>query len=408
MKRPAHFCLPSLLCVALASFSTAAAAAFVDEFEDGDVEGWEFFTGDGRAVVEFVPQDGYACIAVDATADPYGVWWAIIKRDVAPALDLQRLVEEPDAELRVTVRVRPAEAPRRVNIMINTQRTTDFHEHLREYDLAVADEWQTISFTTTDLDARPGDQLFVQLGVTDWGQGRHHVDVDRYTAEIVDASAVGPDLGEPLVYHPPVPPPEAFAQHLLVAADSLIQQDFPSVNFNDWHAASGEGAPRVLTVNGAQWAILRWDFAALRELGAEAAGAGVLEFTTWSVLGGGGYVEAMGEDLGVEFGKVRVVEILGGEPAWEEESVTWNSLLSGEEPEEVFNPQMVLDVALEPVRGATNRITLSRPVMQRLLDGTTKGLMLQPLGATVSSIYAREVGEKTAPRLLFNTEMSRP
>ena len=102
-------------------------------------------------------------------------------------------LKRPDYELRVEARVRPSHSPRRVNFMINTQRTTDFHEHLREYDLAQKSDWQVISMTTRNFDAGPGDEINVQLGVTDWGPGKYYVDLDYYRAEVVKVADAKPD-----------------------------------------------------------------------------------------------------------------------------------------------------------------------------------------------------------------------
>src|SRR5690606_30249359 len=170
-----------------------------DTFDDGSNEERLYYTGDGDAEVAFTSMDGVARISVDATNDQHNVWWAIIKRDVAPFLDLEQL-KDPRYELRVEAKVRVSDAPRRINFMINTQRTTDFHEHLREYDIANTTSWHTISMTTKALDAVPGDSLFVQLGVTDWGLDKYHVDLEYYRADIVDTTVADPDVGEPLVY----------------------------------------------------------------------------------------------------------------------------------------------------------------------------------------------------------------
>lgn len=380
----------------------AGRAEFHDEFDATALDGWFFFTGDGAATMEFVPQptDGFARIQVDATRDAHNVWWAIIKRDVSAALDLERL-HDPAYELRVEARVRPSHAPRRVNFMINTQRTTDFHEHLREYDLAHTG-WHTISMTTRNLDAGPGDTVFVQLGVTDWGPGTYHVDVDYYRAEVVRRDAAAPDVGEPLVYHPAVPELATFTHHLPVTHDSIVTPEYPQVNFNDWQLTGGPEPARVLTVAPQLWPVLRWDFSVVQ--GRRVAGAGVLELTTATVAKGGAYTVPFGEDLGGEFGKIRVIEILSGDPRWEQTTVTYDNLLSGGAAEDVFNSQMIFDLELEGAPGAGNHVTIPRPVMQRLLDGRTKGLLIRPLGALAASVYASEDPNGRGPVLHFTTE----
>lgn len=389
-----------LVLISWAALVPASRAQFVDHFDGTKIDGWFTMTGDGVAGIEFVPHAGFARMQIDGTRDPHNVWWTLIKRDVAAALDLSKL-KDPAYELRVEARIRISHAPRRVNFMVNTQRTTDFHEHLREYDIAKPGEWQTISMTTRNLDAVPGDTLFVQLAATDWGEGKFHVDVDTYRADIVRLDEAGPDQGEPLIYHPEVPDLKTFAHRATVAHDSLIDAEFPDVNFNDWQVEERAGPARVLSIGARRWAVLRWDFSAWR--GRKAQGAGVLELTTSSLAKGGDYNAHFGPDLGIEFGKVRVFEILGGDPAWEQAEVAYRSLLQGGEPAEVFNQQTTIDLDLAAKPGGKTYFTLPRPVMQRLLDGTTRGLLLRPLGAVAASVYASEQGGGMEPMLHFTT-----
>jgi hypothetical protein len=375
-------------------------AAFVDEFDIPKVDGWMQITGDGNARMGFEQKDGFARIHVDATQDKDGVWWTCIKRDVTRSIDVKRL-KDPAYELRVEAKVRGSAAPRRVNFMLNTSRTTDFHEHLREYYLDDTTSWHIISFTTKNFDAVPGDTVFAQFCVTDWGPGQYNVDLDYYKADVVRPEKSGPDLGEPLIYHPPIAAPSSFKHHVPVTHDSIINSDFPDVNFNDWHIDTASGSTRVLTVTAGQWIVLRWDFDQLK--GAKAAGAGVLELTTHSLAIGGKYIEALGKDFGEEFGKVHVIEILGGDPAWDQEKVTYNNLTGKALYEEVFNTQMIIDLEMGSKPGEKAYFTLPRPVMQRLLDGKTKGLLIKPLGALSGSVYASEDGSGNGPKLHFNT-----
>jgi hypothetical protein len=376
-------------------------AQFLDNFDKDDIEGWFFFTGDGKATMDFIQEDNYARILVDARKDKHNVWWAIIKRDISSFLDMKQL-ENPGFELRVEARVRLSHAPRRINFMINTQRTTNYHEHLMEYDIADTSAWHTISMTTKNLDALPGDSLYVQLGVTDWGLDTYHVDLDYYRADVVNVDLAGPDKGEPLPYHPALPAVETFEHKLDVAHDALINQQFPEVNFNDWSVSEQGKKVPVLTVSANQWIVLRWDFSQLKNK--EAVGQGLLELTTHSILYGGNYRETFGNDLGMEFGKIRVVEITGGDPFWEQEKVTYNNLIRGKKTVDVFNSQMAFDSNLSGEQGSRNYITITRPVMQRLLDGRTKGLLIKPLGALIVSFYASENGpDNTAAKLYFNT-----
>lgn len=375
-------------------------AQFVDHFEDNTVKGWDFFPGDGDASIDFVPKQGYASMVVDGSRDRHNAYWTIIKRNVAPFLELEKL-KDPAHELRVEARVRIPRAPRRLNMMVNTQRTTDFHHDLMEFDIPDT-SWHVISMTTRNLDAVKGDSLFIQLGVTDFGLGRYEVDVDYYRADIVNVKKAGPDKGIRVPYHPPIPAVNTFSSHLPVTHDALINLDFPEVNFNDWQVKEKEGNARVLTVNGNQWAVLRWDFQQFKNQ--KAGGAALLELTTQSVAKGGNYIAAYGQDFGMEFGKIRVIEILGGDPGWEQEKVSYNSLMQGKPYEAVFNEQMMYDTEVAEQKGGKTYITISEPIMQRLLNGTTKGLLIRPLGAVNASFYASENGKGNAgPKLHFST-----
>jgi hypothetical protein len=374
-------------------------AQFLDSFDGKKIEGWFFFTGDGFATMNFTQEDGFARLSVDGTPDQANVWWAIIKRDVSSYLDLKKL-HDPAYALRVEAKVRVSQAPRRVNFMANTQRTTNYHAYLMEYDIPDTNNWHVISMTFTNFDAVPGDKVYVQLGLTDCGLEHYHVDVDYYRADVVNVAQAGPDKGEPIPYHPPIPNTDTFSHHFAVTQDSLINSDFPDINFNDWHVEEQNGTARILTVTSVQWPVLRWDF--LKYKNAKADGAGLLEVTTCANPMGGKFIEHYGQDFGEEFGKIRVIEILGGDPDWNQETVTYNSLLQGHAVRDVINSQMIYDVDISGKPGSKNYITISRPVMQRLLDGKTKGLVIRPLGAVATSIYASE-NKNNGPVLHFNT-----
>src|SRR5690606_34188244 len=247
-----HTKIKFLLMSALLASAALCHAEFRDDFDKKSVEGWQLLTGDGEALLELLPMDGYARMRIDATNDQHNIWWSVIKRNIAQSLDMEKL-KDPAYELRVEVRLRPSHAPRRVNFMINTQRTTDFHEQLREYDLDQQGEWQVISMTTRNFDVQPGDEVNVQLGVTDWGPAEYYVDLDYYRAEVVKIADAQPDLGEPLVYHPPVPELKTFKNHIKVDHDAVITPAFAEVNFRDWQS---DGA-RVLSVSAGQFSLLR-------------------------------------------------------------------------------------------------------------------------------------------------------
>jgi len=373
-----------------------AGAQFVERFDSpGDLAAWECLTGDGEATMKLVAGDGpFASIVVDATRDRRNVWWALVKRQVSERLDLAA-ASRPDRELRIAARVRASDAPRRVNLHLNTQRTTDFHSHLMEFDLAEAGRWYTISMTTRDFDVRPGDTVNGQLALMDWGLGRYRLDVDDLTVDVVDPERAGPDLGEPLPYHPPVRDAATFAQRVTVAHDAVIDLANPGAALGGWSFLDAGATRRVLTAGGTQWVVMRFDLGAYA--GKRVVGAGLLEMTTHSLL--------RSTDERKDFGLLRVAEIVGGDPSWRQETVTADGLRRGEPLERVVDPQPIIDWQVSPGDGSRTRFTISRPVLQRLIDGRALGLAIVPLGAIVATFYAVEHdGGRLAARLLFDTE----
>lgn len=388
-----------LACLCLTA--SPSGAQFLETFDAASIPkdpealaGWAFFTGDGEATVTLEADgDGHASILVDATADRRGIWWALVKRRVSGPLDLERLAR-PGQELRIEARIRVSHAPRRVNLHLNTQRTTDFHSHLMEYDIPDADRWHAISMTTRGFDAGPGDTVFGQLALMDWGDDRYRVDVDHFRVDVVDAGESGPDLGEPLPYRPPIPNPAGFAESVPATAAAVVDLRHPDVSLGGWGEGGEGGREHLLTVSGTQITVLRFDMEAFQ--GRRVSRAGLLELTTHSVLRAPTELE--------EFGEIRVVEILGGDPDWEAETVTLDALRQGHPLDQVLNGQMIVDIPVEEKRGARTYVTLSRPVLQRLVEGRTLGLALRPLGSIVASFYAEGEGEDPSPpRILFDT-----
>jgi hypothetical protein len=369
---------------------------FLDDFHrDAQAIGnWTWFTGDGSATMDFQQGQGYASILVDATGDRRNIWWALIRREVTAGLDLD-LLNQPGYELCVEAKIRSSHAPRRVNLHLRTQRTVDNHSHLMEFDIPNTTDWHTISMTTQEFDARPGDQVFGQLALMDWGLGQYRVDVAYYEVRVVDVATAGPDRGEQTPYHPPIPAVETFAHQVPVAHDSVIDLQYPDVNFNNWGILEPGGETKLLTVNGTQYVIMRWNLDAFA--GKQIAGSGLLELTTHSVQ--------RSFDALYEFGKIRVTEILGGDPKWEQESVACSSLCQGMPLDQVLNTQMVYDTCVNDTRGGKTWITLSRPVLQRMVDGRTLGLAIRPLGAIHAAFYAVDNQDReVCARLLFNTQ----
>lgn len=374
-----------------------ANAQFWNRF-DGDSAGgestpagWSYATGDGQATMEFLQKDGFATAQVDATQDQRNIWWALIRRQI-DGLDMEELIR-PDKELRVEARIRVSHAPRRVNLHFNHQRTTDYHSHLMEYDIPDSENWHTISMTTQNFDVQTGDQINAQMALMDWGQERYEIDIDYFKVDVVDGSAVRNDLGHPMPYHPTVPEPDRFSHHIPVSQDAVVDTSFPDLNFNDWQTQDDSGTTPLLAVSDSQISILRWNMKAFR--GMKAGGPGLLELSTHSLQ--------RSPQFKKDFGMVRVVEILAGDSNWDQSTVTLESLCEGQSLNKVLNTQMVIDYTVNPMRGSKSLFVINQQVMQRLINGTTLGLAIRPLGAVNASFYTTDVSDESKhPKLHVN------
>lgn len=379
--------------------SGTANAAFIDDFNSPQLaidsnasKGWAFFTGDGTATMTFDKGgEGYATMHVDGTTDRRGIWWALIKRDVSEGLNT-KLLDRPGYAIRIEARVRLHTAPRRINLSLNTPHTSDFHKDLTEFDFDDT-EWHTISFTDPDLHVKPGEPVYAQLAMMDWGLEKYAVDIDYFKVDVVNVKRAGPDLGVLVPYHPPVADPKSFHESVSVVHDATIDLANPDVNLNNWYVREGSENKRIVTINGTQYVILRFDLSAFK--GKHIADHGLLEVTTQSV-------QRTADEI-KDFGQLRVVEILGGDPSWDQKTVTVASLCKGQPITRVLNTQMIIDWPIAEGDGAKTYFTISKPVLQRLIDGKTLGIAIKPLGSINASIYSMEQdGGASAARLLFN------
>jgi hypothetical protein len=178
-----------------------------------------------------------------------------------------------------------------------------------------------------------------------------------------------------------------------VAHDVTIDLNNPEFNLNSWYVRDSGIDKRIIAVNGSELSLLRFDLSAYA--GREIASSGLLELTTQSV-------QRTAEDI-KDFGQVRVVEIVGGDAAWDESSVTASSIGHGQPITRVLNGQMIMDWPVSEGDGAKTYFTVPRPVLQRLIDGRTLGIAIKPLGSINAAFYSHEQnsGAQSA-RLLFN------
>ena len=353
--------------------------------------GWGYATGEGIAKMDFLQSNGYASIIVDAKEDQQNIWWALVKVQV-PGLDITKLME-PEFELRVEARIRTSHAPRRVNLHFNHQRTTDYHSHLMEYDIPNTWDWHTISMTTRDFEVQAGDRINAQLALMDWGNEVYRIDIDYFKVDVVNRNEKKGDLGEPLQYHPLLENPSSFKYHLPAIEDAIIDRSFPDRNFNNWQMSDQKA--QLLATGGSQVIIIRWDIK--KYIGKEVSGSGLFELITHSLQ--------RSPDHQKDFGMIRICEVLSGDPDWDQKTVTYNSFRKSRPIQNVINTQMIIDSEVSPGEGSSSLYTISRPVLQRLIDGKTLGLAIMPLGAVNATFKSMENENGAfAPKLHFNIE----
>jgi len=124
---------------------------------------------------------------------------------------------------------------------------------------------------------------------------------------------------------------------------------------------------------------------------------GLLELTTYSLQHKTEYVK--------DFGLIRVVEILGGDPKWDQATVTTDSFCRYEPLNRALNTQMIIDWPVTPGDGAKTYLTISKTVLQRIIDGKTHGIAIKALGAINASFYSMEdEAGKYSVWLHFNLE----
>lgn len=373
------------------SLPIASPGQFLEEFDGEPASEWVTFTGDGQAVSSFEWHDGHARFIVDATDDRQNVWWAIMRTHITGILDLDKL-SEPGQELRMEARVRSSHAPRRLNMQLRTPDMEDNYAHLMEFDIPEAGNWHTISLTTGQLEARTGDEISAHIALMDWGPFVYELDVDYVKVDLVDVSEAGPDQGEQVPYPPPAREPEEFAVSVSALEAGMIDAHYPDVNFSGWVA----GEDPVLTTDNSKIILLRWNLSPYA--GMKAPDFGMLELTPYS------FYQTTGTDE-IEFDQIRLVEILGGDPDWTVNEITYNSFRDTEPIESALNTQMIIDIDIPDQKDSSRYIHIPRPVIQRMLDGRTKGIALYPLGALHVSFYPGDSpDDPRRPKLYFNVE----
>lgn len=258
--------------------------------------------------------------------DKRNIWYAFIIRNVADTLPVQQL-KQPHHAVRIEARVKLGHAPRRINLHLSTPRTTDHHHsNLLEFDLPNTHEWHTVSMTSRNLDYQPGEELFAQISMMDWGNfGTYHLYIDYIKVSIVDTTRAPGDKGNAMLYRPPLADPASYSIECKVSDDTMADSAFPEYNFNNW--VQNDSLLPVLTVDATKFILLRWDLSTWK--GKTVSGGGQLELYTNAVQ--------RLSDNPKDFGEVRICEIMAGDGNWQEDQVSYQSLLQDKPYQDVIN-----------------------------------------------------------------------
>jgi hypothetical protein len=375
--------LVSGLRVALCSFAFTAHLAFAqteftDHFDQPSANFYSNNVGDGNIHSRFIQiKPGIGTLKIDATEDTHNVWWSAVERVVSENLDLG-LLQQPDYALYGEARVRISHAPRRVNMRFQTQRTTDFHINLMEFDLPTANEWHTISFTVTGMDVLPSDNLILSTAFIDGGEETYEVDYDYLKVKIVKDAQRLKNTDHHCPFKPSISDLANAKNALVVNSDSMINANLPNKNYNEFQSREGEP---VVSLDENNLVLLGWDFSGLdKQYVPQKA---ILALTTHSA-------KQIKDDNLEELGRIRVVEVIGKDNPWDEKTVTYKSFMEDKPPSDVINPQMIVDHRVSAQLGSTTYLTICKPVLERLISGQAKGIAIEPLGEANVDFFSSE------------------
>jgi len=345
---------------------------------------WVTHFGDGAIVPSLEAKVGYMRFKVNAEGASHNVWWTIMISEIQPNKELGPLPE--GYKLWMEAEVRASHPFKRINMRLKSQRTVDHHADLMEFDLGSGLDWQTLRFYPPGLDYQPGDRLSCHLAMIDWGLEQFHLDVRN-----VKIYVAGPDQlslsANALPYHPEPNPASSYQHKITVEEDGMVDLVYPDENLFGW----GDGNQRLLGVSHDLVSLLKWDLSEID--------AGTVD--DWGLLKMEVHSSIQVPEPSDEYCRIRVMEIIGGIEDWQAKSLTYRDLANGSQQWEVFSQQMMIDMFVPVGTDKTLNIPVSPPVLQRLLDGTTKGLAIFPLGTIQCLFYSKQNNEKAA-KLYYN------
>ncbi len=372
---------------------TATAQYLVDfnqnysGFEKNNLKGWSTVTGDGDIVFRQKFEEGSVVLNIDARKDKRNIWYAFMHQSISDVIDLKKLLS-PDYELRMEARVKPSHAPRRINMYLSSLNAGGY---LREFDLEKANEWYTISMVTSGYDFNPDKPLMTQISLMDWGNEIYELCIDYIKVDLVKIGEEYEQFGLPLIYRPPVKDASYYSEEIIPDKNAIIDASFADESLHPWLDENVIDKFPVLQIDQSKTILLKWDFSKYK--GKQIAEAGQLEITTNSIY--------RRKDSPKDFGELRFSEILSAADEWNEETVTYNGFTGNKKFHEVIVSQCIIDSKVNYEKNGKTIVTISKPVLQRLIDGKSAGIAILPLGLISATFYDRNTTD-FAPRLRFN------
>lgn len=359
-------------------------------FEPNNLKGWTTRTGDGNIIFRQKTEEGSVSLIVDPLKEKRNVWYAFMHQSISDFIDFKKL-KQPEYELRMEAKVMASHAPRRINMYLSS---LDAGGYLREFDLGKANEWYTISMVTSGFDFDPKEPLMTQVSMMDWGNTDiYELKVDYIKVDLVKVDEKQEQYGEPLVYRPVLKDATSYKNEVVPSGNASIDAMFPDEVLSMWKDETSEKTTSVVQVDQSKTILLKWDLSEFK--GKKVTEAGQLEISTDALF--------RKEKSPKDFGEIRLSEILGVVEDWDGKTVTYNSFLGDNEFEEVVVSQCIADTKVSSEKGGKTIISISKPVLQRLIDGESNGIAIKPLGLISASFYDNQHPE-LAPKLRFTIE----
>jgi len=358
-------------------------------FEPNNLKDWRTATGDGNIIFRQKFEEGSVALSIDPLRDKKNIWYAFMHQSISDHIDFEKL-KQPGYELRMEAKVMPSHAPRRINMYLSSLDSGGF---LREFDLDKANEWHTISMVTSGFDFDPNIPLMTQVSMMDWGISEiYELKIDYIKVDLVKVTDDPKQFGEPLIYRPSLKTADVYPEILLPSKNAMIDSKMPNEALTGW-SDEVEGKAGVLQVDQSKTVLLQWDFSKYK--GKKVAEAGQLELSTNTLL--------RKRNSQKDFGEIRCSEILNVVDPWDDATVTYNSFLGDNAYYEAIVSQCIVDTKVNPQKNGKTVVSISRRVLQRLLDGKTDGIALKALGLISASFFDTE-NEALAPKLRFTVE----